>query len=91
LLKPGGYLLISTHGDYYVPQIPADRRPEFERGERVVCGARHAGTNECTTFHPPAYVRGKLAPQLAVIDFIPEGALGNPRQDYWLLRKPTEA
>ena len=90
ILKPGGYLLISTQGEYYLPNIPADRRAEFERGERVVCGAEHAGTNTCTTFHPPAYVRNKLAPRLTVVDFIPEGALGNPRQDYCLLRKPPQ-
>jgi len=90
LLKPGGYLLISTHGDYYLPNIPAKRQADYERGERVVAGSWHAGTNECTTFHPPAYVQTKLAPQLITVDFIPEGALGNPRQDYTLLRKPTE-
>jgi hypothetical protein len=32
-------------------------------------------------------VRRTLAAGLEVVDFVPEGALGNPRQDVYLLRK----
>ena len=36
-----------------------------------------------------SYVRGKLASGFEVVRMIPEGALGNPRQDLYLLRKPS--
>ena len=34
-----------------------------------------------------AYVRGRLARGFTVVDFMAEGALGNPWQDLWLLCK----
>jgi hypothetical protein len=43
----------------------------------------------CATYHPPAFVRDHLAAGYRVVDFVPEGAKGNPWQDYWLLRKPA--
>ncbi len=94
ILKPGGLLLITTHGPGHLAVLPPTVVPEvdrerFKRGEMVVCGGEHAGTNICATFHPEAYVRHTLARGFEVVDFIPEGALGNPRQDYWLLRKPA--
>ena len=57
---------------------------------RVVVASERAGSNACAAFHPETYVRGTLAPAagLEVVDFVPEGATGNPRQDTYLLRKP---
>jgi hypothetical protein len=34
-------------------------------------------------------VQGSLAPDLELVEFLPEGALGNPHQDLYLLRKPA--
>ncbi len=48
-----------------------------------------AGTNLCAAFHPETYVTEVLAPDWRLIDFVPEGARGNPRQDYYLLQKPA--
>lgn len=94
VLTPGGYLLITTHGAGHLAvlpptAVPAEERRRFQAGEMVVCGGEHAGTNICATFHPETYVRGTLAKGFQMLDFIPEGALGNPRQDYYLLRKPA--
>ena len=46
-----------------------------------------AGTNLCAVFHPREYVRGTLARGLDLVDFVAEGAKGNPRQDLYLIRK----
>ena len=88
VLRPGGLLLITTHGDYYAGGLPTALREAYDRGEAVVHLPGREGTNDCATFHPPSYVRTKLARGLEVVDHVPEGALGNPRQDLWLLRKP---
>ena len=87
-LRPGGHLLITTHGDHYRSHLSPDDRARYDRGEAVVRGSGREGSNDCATFHPAAYVRGRLARGLEVVDHRPEGALGNPRQDVWLLRKP---
>jgi hypothetical protein len=72
-----------------LPQILADDRERFLQGELVVYGGEHEGSNICTIFHPEEYVRQKMARDLIVVDFVPEGAAGNPRQDVYLFQKPV--
>ncbi len=90
VLKPGGYLFITVHGkDFYLPQILPEDREKFLHGELIVYGGEKEGSNICTVFHPEEYVRKKMAKDLIVVDFIPEGAAGNPRQDVYLFQKPA--
>ncbi len=85
--RSGGYVLLSIHGDRYLPDLTADERRKFVAGELVVRGADAAGRNECGAYHPAAYVQGVLAAGFDLIDHVPEGATGNPPQDLVLLRK----
>ena len=87
VLRPGGYLLLSTHGESYVRRLSAEERARFADGEVVVRWEQVAGTNLCTTFHPPAYVRERLAAGFEAVDFVPEGAKGNPHQDLFVFRR----
>jgi SAM-dependent methyltransferase len=91
VLKPGGVLFLSTHGEHYLPQLSAAEQGQFLLGQLVVRGSRRAGSNDCAAFHPESYVREDLAPLggFEVVDFVPEGARGNPWQDAFLLRKRT--
>ena len=87
LLVPGGYLLITTHGDHYLPMLTSDEQQRFRAGQVVVQKADRQGSNDCAAFHPVSYVRECLAKGYDIVDMIPEGALGNPSQDLYLLRK----
>jgi SAM-dependent methyltransferase len=87
ILKPGGLLIFSTHGSYYMPRLRKSEREQFLEGQLVVRFGSVAGSNLCNTFHPEAFVRGELATGWDVVEFAPEGALGNPRQDAWVLRR----
>ena len=89
LLNPGGYLLITAHGDHYLSRLSPDEQAAYREGNVVVQKATRAGSNDCATFHPESYVRGTLANGLEVVRMVPEGALGNPRQDLYLLKKPV--
>ncbi len=89
VLRPGGHLVVSLHGEHYLPTLaPADRR-RFADGELVVLRGRREGSNDCAAFHPQAFVRGEFSRGWEVVDFVPEGAWGNPSQDLYLLRKPA--
>jgi SAM-dependent methyltransferase len=87
VLKPGGHLLLTTHGEHYLSQLAESDQRRFRSGRLVVKGLRREGSNDCAAFHPEAYVRQTLARGFEVVDDLPRGARGNPWQDVYLLRK----
>jgi SAM-dependent methyltransferase len=87
ILRPGGYLLLSLHGAYFMSRFGESERRQFLAGKLVTRYEYEAGSNLCSVFHPEAYVRNHLVGEFDVVDFIPEGARGNPRQDAWLLQR----
>jgi SAM-dependent methyltransferase len=88
MLRPGGILVLSTHGDAYLPRLTESEQREFRAGEVVVRFEEVAGTNLCTAFHPRTVVEESLADGFEVIRFTPAGARGSPPQDLVVLRKP---
>ncbi len=89
ILQPGGLLLVTTHGDSYLGRLNAEERARYLAGDPVVRWASVAGTNLCTTFHPDAYIRQRLAPRLELLEFVSEGGTpGSLRQDLVVFRKP---
>lgn len=87
LLKPGGFLVLSTMPERDLPVGDEEARQRFRSGQLVVLNPDVAGSNSCLVFHPQAYVNETLARGYEILEFIPDG-LG---QDFWLLRKRPEA
>jgi SAM-dependent methyltransferase len=89
VLRPGGHLFVSTHGAYYLDRLSAGEQTSFHAGRSVIHDGRKDGSNDVAVFHPESHVRQSLASGYEVVEFVSEGALGNPRQDAYLLRKPA--
>ena len=87
VLKPGGRLLLTTHGRSYRPRLDAGERAAFDRGELVVRWANLPGSNLCSAYHPEAYLRESFAHGFAFVALQEEGARGNPTQDLVVLRR----
>jgi SAM-dependent methyltransferase len=89
VLKPGGYLLFSTLGEYFVSRnrLSEDERRSFEQGNLVVLYERSSGTSLCSAYHPPEYVRKELAAGFDVLSFRP--AADDGRHDIHLLSKAS--
>lgn len=87
VIKPGGFLLITLHGDAYVEYLHPAELEAYRNDQLVVKDAEAAGSNRCSAYHTETYVRGTLAKGFDVVKYIPEGAKGNPKQDLYLLRK----
>jgi 2-polyprenyl-3-methyl-5-hydroxy-6-metoxy-1,4-benzoquinol methylase len=87
VLKPGGVLVLSLHGNATTGHLSRPERADYRAGQLVVRGGDLAGTNHCAAFHPPAFVRGEFARGFEVLELAPEGAKGNPPQDAWVLRR----
>jgi SAM-dependent methyltransferase len=90
VVRPDGLLLLTTHGERYLERLDEDERRRFRSGELVVRWAEAPGTNLCTTFHPPSWLREHLPPHgFEELEFVPEGAAGNPHQDLLVLRRTS--
>ena len=91
VLKPGGFFVFSTLGEYFVSRdrlTDAERR-SFERGRLVVLYERSAGTSLCSAYHPPDYVRLELAGELEVVAF--RAAADDGRHDIHVLRRRRDS
>ena len=90
VLRPGGRLLVTTHGRSYLPRLDAGERARFEAGELVVRWGDVPGTNLCSAYHPERYLRDTFAHGFAFVELEPEGARGNPTQDLVLLARERD-
>src|SRR4029079_13873071 len=87
VLKPGGVLVMSLHGDALLGKLSRAERADYRAGRLVVRVEGLAGTNHCAAFHPPAFVPAVMAKGFEVLELARRGAKGNPPQDAWVLRK----
>lgn len=88
VLKPGGHLYFTTHGDYFLQGLEPAERELFENGQPVIREQQQSGSNFCASFHPPKYVHETLGKNLTVVDFIPGSEHGWADQDVHLVKKP---
>jgi 2-polyprenyl-3-methyl-5-hydroxy-6-metoxy-1,4-benzoquinol methylase len=72
ILRPGGHLLMTTHGECYLPYMSEAERKCFRSGQLVVREAGPAGNNQFFIAHPVEYVKTHLPPDLAIVGFVPE-------------------
>ena len=96
VLRPGGLLLFTVHGERSAGELDAVRFERFRRGELVFAelASALAGTNAYASFRPPEYVRHEFLPcvgvELVEAVFQDPGGGGVTRmrmQDNYLVRK----
>jgi SAM-dependent methyltransferase len=87
VLRPGGYLLITTQGEEYLPKLTNSERARYSAGRIVVRYGEAAGTNLCSVYHPEPYVRERLSGNFSIVSSRPCSAAGNGNQDTYLLQK----
>jgi ubiquinone/menaquinone biosynthesis C-methylase UbiE len=86
VLMPGGYLLMTTHGESRLLQMTPDERVKFSAGNLVIRNSSHSGTNTCVAFHPEMYIKNQMSSMFSTVDFIPWGSR-DCDQDILLLKK----
>jgi SAM-dependent methyltransferase len=90
VLRPGGYLLFSTLGEYYVrlERLTGPERERFDDGRLVVLFEDHAGESFCSAYHPREYVERTLADGFEYLAY--RSGDDEEQHDMHLLRKPSQ-
>jgi SAM-dependent methyltransferase len=88
ICRPGGFVLLTTHGEIFRHKLTESERTQFNLGRLVVRGNVVEGHRVFAAFQPPAYLRELFSAHAEVVQHIP----GIPRQwgleqDVWILRK----
>jgi SAM-dependent methyltransferase len=91
VLKPGGLLYLTLHGEKFASGLNAEYQAAFRAGQFVVTADEREGENFCAAYHPETYVREVLAKDFEVLEFVPCCSQGGSDQDAYMLRKPVAA
>ncbi len=83
VLKPGGILFITLHGNSFRKKLTPKERQLYESDELVVRGNVAEGHRTYTAFHPTKWVQIWTL-SLSVLEQIPGD---NSEQDVWIFRK----
>lgn len=86
--RPGGVVLLTTHGAAFRPILSVAEQAAFDAGELVVRGSVQEGHRVFASFQPPAYLHTLFTQQSEVLEHQPGTRQGaTVSQDVWLLRK----
>jgi SAM-dependent methyltransferase len=88
ILKPGGYLFLTAHGERYVEHLSPEQKAGYDAGDVIVNLPTEAGTNRCATFNSPRNVRERLLTGFEEVAFVPGGNHVVGHQDVYIVRKP---
>jgi SAM-dependent methyltransferase len=87
VLKPGGVLISTFHGQHQTGSLLLSERRKFDAGQLVVRGNTKEGRRNFVAYHPDAYVRDILLKSFDVMEG-PTQAFG---QTLWVAQKSAEA
>ena len=62
VVRPGGIILFTTHGDAFRPKLLPEEQARYDAGELVVRGSVKEGSRIFVAFHAPAFIRDRLIP-----------------------------
>jgi SAM-dependent methyltransferase len=89
VLKPGGLLICSTHGDFYRDRLAQHHEASrYGDGELIVQAGYEEGKKWYLALHPPRYVRDELLKGFTHVRAVQVAPGSNLHQDIWIASKP---
>ncbi len=88
VVRPGGHLLITTHGDQFAIALSPEARGRYDAGELVVLRADHdEGSNAFGSFQSRAQMTQHIPPTWTIVAFVAGRPLPGMQQDVYVLRR----
>lgn len=87
VLRPGGLLICTLHGDATRDWLLPNERERYDAGRLVVRSGVREGTRTYLAYHPPAYVHRELLRSFGVAEHIQAAKAPFTRQDVWVCRR----
>ena len=90
ILKPGGIMFQTLHGDNFISKLTETEKQNFADGRLITRGHVKEGHRTYTAYHPEAFVR-QLFSDTEILEHIvinPVHAKVAPQQDIWIVKKP---
>jgi 2-polyprenyl-3-methyl-5-hydroxy-6-metoxy-1,4-benzoquinol methylase len=88
IVKPEGFIFISTHGKAYYSKLTNAEKKLFDSNDLVIREYSDEGNRLYSSFQPFSYIVKLIEGKFAVVENIEGKMSGNePAQDIWLLKK----
>jgi SAM-dependent methyltransferase len=87
VLKPGGLLIFTTHGDLCADRLLGSQRAQYDAGDLVAIGKVKEGKKHFSTYHPSRFVENELLKGHAVVKHFNVPEQYKLIQDVWAVRK----
>ena len=87
VLKPGGILILTTHGDNFIGMLSDKERKLYEANELVIRELAAEGKRDFTAFHPPQYIKDKFFSHFNILHHMNAPKDIKVKQDIWVVQK----
>jgi SAM-dependent methyltransferase len=87
VLAPGGYLMVSTHGESFAKLLPEPQLSAFRKHGYAVMNVSSEGKNLCSVYQSEACFATMIEPWFELLQSIPNCLQACGNQDVYLLRK----
>lgn len=88
IIRPGGVLALTLHGESAVSRLSEEERAAWAEGRHIERGEVREGSRLFLAYHPPAFVRDDLAADWELLKHEPDAPLASGGQDLWVFRRP---
>ncbi len=90
ILKPGGILIITLHGEAFKIQLSDDEIKKFDQQELIIKANTKEGHRTYGAFHPTQFVHQLVGKHIVAEHTKGNVVNGKPQQDTWVIQKREE-
>lgn len=87
VVKPGGIIIFTTHGDKCAERLSAVEKYAYDSGKIVVKDKIQEGKKHFSTYHPHTFIRDVLLKDSTIVEHLPYPQEYDLDQEVWVVRK----